>query len=158
MNVVVAAEIRLTYILCTLFNSPVLSSGQFKSPLSALAMTPLVLLSLAASALCLATPLESVHASRVSEPRLLSNATTCPTCLLAKSSATTQSVFPWLFNNNNARFMYVRTDDRGWPVYQYFYNGKPMWLHFYDEGLFYDGFYIINDLEVSGYIMRVFMF
>ena len=24
-----------------------------------------------------------------------------------------------------------------------------MWLHFYDEGLFYDGFYVINDLEVS---------
>ena len=54
--------------------------------------------------------------------------------------------------------MYARTDDEGWPVYQYFYNGKPMWLHFYDEGLFYDGFYIINDLEVSGYIMRVSCF
>ena len=23
-----------------------------------------------------------------------------------------------------------------------------MYLHFYDEGLFYDGFYVINDLEV----------
>ena len=34
MNVVVAAEIRLTYILCTLFDSPVLSAGQLKSPLS----------------------------------------------------------------------------------------------------------------------------
>merc|ERR1712227_1115063 len=115
-----------------------------------LAMTPLVLLTLASSALCLTTPLESVHASRVSEPRMRSNATTCPTCVLAKSSSATQGVFPWLFNNNNARFMYARTDDEGWPVYQYFYNGKPMWLHFYDEGLFYDGFYIINDLE-DGY-------
>ena len=123
-----------------------------------LAMTPLVLLSLLSSALCLATPLESVHASRVSEPSMRSNATSCPTCLLAKSSTTTQNVFPWLFNNNNARFMYSRTDDRGWPVYQYFYNGKPMWLHFYDEGLFYDGFYIINDLEVSVYISRVSCF
>merc|ERR1711915_455793 len=44
----------------------------------------------------------------------------------------------------------LEEDDRGWPVYQYFYNGQPMWLHFYDEGLFYDGFYIINDLE-DGY-------
>ena len=123
-------------------------------------MRPLVLLSLSlSSALCLATPLESAVAkARVSEPRLRSNATTCPTCVLAKSSTATQSVFPWLFNNNNARFMYVRTDDEGWPVYQYNYNNKPMWLHFYDEGLFYDGFYIINDLEVSGYIMRVSCF
>merc|ERR1711971_1391961 len=109
-----------------------------------LAMTPLLLLTLASTALCLTTPLESVHASRVSEPRMRSNATSCPTCVLAKSSSTTQSVFPWLFNNNNARFMYARTDDEGWPVYQYFYNGKPMWLPFYDE------FYIINDLE-DGY-------
>ena len=123
-------------------------------------MAPLVLLSLSlSSALCLATPLESAVAkARDSEPSMRSNATTCPSCLLAKSSSATQSVFPWLFNNNNARFMYARTDDEGWPVYQYFYNGKPMWLHFYDEGLFYDGFYIINDLEVSGYIMRVSCF
>merc|ERR1719312_1089045 len=87
-------------------------------------MTPLVLLSLSlSSALCLATPLESaVHKARVSEPSMRSNATTCPTCVLAKSSSATQSVFPWLFNNNNARFMYARTDDEGWPVYQYFYN------------------------------------
>ena len=29
--------------------------------------------------------------------------TTCPTCVFVKSSSNTQSVFPWLFNNNNAR-------------------------------------------------------
>ena len=102
-------------------------------------MIPLVLLSLACSAL--ATPLE---------PGMRSNATTCPACVLAKASTATQSVFPWLFNNNNARFMYARTDDSGWPIYQYFHNTKPMWLHFYDEGFFYDGFYVINDLE-EGY-------
>ena len=47
--------------------------------------------------------------------------------------------------------MYSRTDDRGWPVYQYFDNSqqRTLWLHFYDEGLFYDGFYVVNDLEVK---------
>ena len=44
----------------------------------------------------------------------------------------------------------MRTDDRGWPVYNFVNNNlETMWLHFYDEGLFYDGFYVINDLEVS---------
>merc|ERR1719347_1639790 len=41
--------------------------------------------------------------------------TSCPTCVLAKSSSNTENVFPWLFNNNNARFVYTHTDDRGWP-------------------------------------------
>merc|ERR1712235_218556 len=53
-------------------------------------------------------------------------------------------------NNNNARFLYARTDGDDYPVYEYIYNNKPYWFHFYDEGLFYDGFYVINDLE-EGY-------
>merc|ERR1712200_57995 len=60
-------------------------------------------------------------------------------------------VFPWLCNNNNARFQYTYTDGRGWPTYQYLNSQhQVMYLHFYDEGLFYDGFYVINDLE-TGY-------
>ena len=49
--------------------------------------------------------------------------------------------------------MYAYTDQEGWPVYQYFYQngqGITLWLHFYDEGLFYDGFYVINTSEVWG--------
>ena len=42
----------------------------------------------------------------------------------------------------------VSTDGDDYPVYEYIYNNKPVWFHFYDEGLFYDGFYVINDLEV----------
>ena len=47
------------------------------------------------------------------------------------------------------RFVYTYTDGRGWPTYQYVNSqGDVIYLHFYDEGLFYDGFYVINDLEV----------
>ena len=28
-------------------------------------------------------------------------------------------------------------------------QSEVIYLHFYDEGLFYDGFYVINDLEVK---------
>merc|ERR1712154_363674 len=81
-------------------------------------------------------------------PRLESNQTTCPTCLLVKSSFNTQNIFPWLFNNDNTRFVY--TDGRGWPTYQYVNSqSEVIYLHFYDEGLFYDGFYVINDLETE---------
>ena len=49
------------------------------------------------------------------------------------------------------RFVYTYTDGRGWPTYQYVNSqGEVIYLHFYDEGLFYDGFYVINDLEVRG--------
>ena len=59
-------------------------------------------------------------------------------------------IFVLIFHHSIFRFMYSRTDDRGWPVYQYFDNSqqRTLWLHFYDEGLFYDGFYVVNDLEV----------
>ena len=47
------------------------------------------------------------------------------------------------------RFQYTHTDGRGWPTYQYLNSQhQVIYLHFYDEGLFYDGFYVINDLEV----------
>merc|ERR1712154_436593 len=82
-------------------------------------------------------------------PQLGTDQTTCPTCLLVKSSANSQNIFPWLFNND--RFQYTYTDGRGWPTYQYLNSQhQVMYLHFYDEGLFYDGFYVINDLE-TGY-------
>merc|ERR1712117_92657 len=101
------------------------------------------------SSLCLNIPLESLANS---ESRVSSNVSvSCPTCILAKSSSQVQTVFPWLFNNYNARFMYSRTDDEGYPVYSYTNaQHQTVWLHFYDEGLFYDGFYVINDLE-DGY-------
>ena len=48
------------------------------------------------------------------------------------------------------RFVYTYTDGRGWPTYQYINSqSEVIYLHFYDEGLFYDGFYVINDLEVK---------
>ena len=110
----------------------------------------------------------SVLALAATGPKLGTNQTTCPTCLLVKSSYNTQNVFPWLFNNDNTRqdsqslpgvismqvyprFVYTYTDGRGWPTYQNVNSqGEVIYLHFYDEGLFYDGFYVINDLEVRG--------
>merc|ERR1719384_796221 len=84
-------------------------------------------------------------------PRLETNQTTCPTCLLVKSSYNTQNVFPWLFNNDNTRFVYTFTDGRGLANISYVNSqGEVIYLHFYDEGLFYDAFYVINDLE-TGY-------
>ena len=57
------------------------------------------------SVLSLNIPLESVaKVQHDPEARASSNATTCPACLLAKSSSTIQSKFPWLFNNDNTRF------------------------------------------------------
>merc|ERR1712141_695891 len=92
----------------------------------------------------------SVLALAATGPKLGTNQTTCPTCLLVKSSYNTQNVFPWLFNNDNTRFVYTYTDGRGWPTYQYVNSqGEVIYLHFYDEGLFYDGFYVINDLETE---------
>ena len=62
------------------------------------------------------------------------------------------------------RFAYVRTDSEGFSSYSYqrIYNGQTLlyYLHFYDEGLFYNGFWVVNDLE-TGYIEtegRVFIY
>jgi len=69
-----------------------------------------------------------------------------------------------LINNKNARFAYVRTDSEGFSSYSYqrIYNGQTLlyYLHFYDEGLFYNGFWVVNDLE-TGYVEaegRVFVY
>merc|ERR1712154_728180 len=84
-------------------------------------------------------------------PFSLANTTTCPTCVLVKSSSNIQTSFPWLFNNPDTKFFYSKTDSSGYPIYEYiFTNTFIYYLHFYDEGLFYDGFYVINDLE-TGY-------
>ena len=62
------------------------------------------------------------------------------------------------------RFAYVRTDSEGFSSYSYqrIYNGQTLlyFLHFYDEGLFYNGFWVVNDLE-TGYVEtegRVFVY
>merc|ERR1711915_1082377 len=102
-------------------------------------LSQLLALFFISSSLALNIPsLEVVEVSP--EEHVSSNQTTCPACLQIKSSNTVQNNYPWLFNN--ARFMYTRTDDRGWPVYQYYDNSqqRTLWLHFYDEGLFYDGY------------------
>merc|ERR1711936_1528002 len=70
-------------------------------------------------------------------------------------SSSSNGVYPWLINNNNARFAYVRTDSEGYATYSYTrsYNGQTLqyYLHFYDEGVFYNGFWVVNDLE-TGYV------
>merc|ERR1712243_524881 len=62
----------------------------------------------------------------VPESHAAVNASSCPSCVLVKGSASVQSVFPWLVNNNNARFLYARTDGDDYPVYEYIYNNKPV--------------------------------
>ena len=93
----------------------------------------------------------SLHNNSVNDegkPFTMANSSSCPTCLLVKSSTNTQTTFPWLFNNDKTRFLYTKTDINGWPVYEYIFTQTfKYYLHFYDEGLFYDGFYVINDLE-----------
>ena len=58
----------------------------------------------------------------------------------------------------------MRTDSEGYATYSYTrsYNGQTLtyYLHFYDEGLFYNGFWVVNDLE-AGYVEtegRVFIY
>ena len=62
------------------------------------------------------------------------------------------------------RFAYTRTDGEGYSSYSYqrIYNGQTLlyYLHFYDEGLFYNGFWVVNDLE-TGFVEtegRVFVY
>ena len=57
-------------------------------------LVAVTILGLASLAAC--SPLEAAARNSTKD-------TTCPTCVLVKSSSNTQSVFPWLFNNNNAR-------------------------------------------------------
>ena len=68
------------------------------------------------------------------------------------------------FSSVSTRFAYVRTDSEGKASYTYTrnYNGQTLnyYLHYYDEGLFYNGFWVVNDLE-TGYIEtegRVFIY
>ena len=58
----------------------------------------------------------------------------------------------------------MRTDSEGKASYTYTrrYNGQSLnyYLHYYDEGLFYNGFWVVNDLE-TGYVEtegRVFVY
>lgn len=90
-------------------------------------------------------------------------ATSCQLFLCIKDGSSSND-YPWLINNNNARFKYVRTDGQGYASYYYqrTNNGQTenYYLHFYDEGLFYNGFWVVNDLE-AGYVEasnRVFIY
>merc|ERR1711988_514287 len=95
----------------------------------------------------------------------LTLASSCQRFLCIKDgTSSSNGVYPWLINNNNARFAYVRTDSEGYATYSYTrsYNGQTLtyYLHFYDEGLFYNGFWVVNDLE-TGYVEtegRVFIY
>merc|ERR1712210_107531 len=91
-------------------------------------------------------------------------ATDCALFLCIRDGSTTNSTYPWLINNKNARFAYTRTDGEGYSSYshQRIYNGQTLlyYLHFYDEGLFYNGFWVVNDLE-TGFVEtegRVFVY
>ena len=109
-----------------------------------------MLVTMFSSVLSLSTPLQAVSKTTQKEPLTLTNATSCPTCLTVKTSTNIQNTFPWLFNNPQAKFFYSKTDSRGWPIYQYISGQNILYyIHFYDEGLFYDGFYVINDLETE---------
>ena len=66
--------------------------------------------------------------------------------------------------HHDIRFAYVRTDSEGKASYTYTRssNGQSQnyYLHYYDEGLFYNGFWVVNDLE-TGYVEtegRVFIY
>ena len=61
-------------------------------------LVAVTILGLASLAAC--SPLEAAARNSTKD---ISQDTTCPTCVFVKSSSNTQSVFPWLFNNNNAR-------------------------------------------------------
>ncbi|XP_023337506.1 uncharacterized protein LOC111708382 [Eurytemora carolleeae] len=68
----------------------------------------------------------------------------CDACLIIKSSSSSVSgIFPWLFNN--AKFYFSNFDGYGYPVYQTNVGSNNYYLHFYDEGIFYDGFWVVND-------------
>merc|ERR1712110_239809 len=112
------------------------------------------------------------HLNRETEKAAVSNngggvkerATDCALFLCIRDGSTTNSTYPWLINNKNARFAYTRTDGEGYSSYSYqrIYNGQTLtyYLHFYDEGLFYNGFWVVNDLE-TGYVEtegRVFIY
>merc|ERR1711951_36748 len=97
-------------------------------------------------------------------PKNEERATECKLMLCIRDSSPGNSTYPWLINNPNARFAYVRTDSEGKASYTYTrsYNGQTLnyYLHYYDEGLFYNGFWVVNDLE-TGYIEtegRVFIY
>merc|ERR1711915_167247 len=84
----------------------------------------------------------------------------CSACLMVTSSSNSvSSSTPWLYNS--AQFWFSHIDSEGYRVFQA--NVPPTsvyYLHFYDEGLFYDGFWVVNDtpgqyIEESG---RVFVY
>merc|ERR1711990_1294093 len=100
-----------------------------------------------------------LHLQDAADLNLGANSTLTSSCqrflCVRDGSSSSNGVYPWLINNNNARFAYVRTDSEGYATYSYMrsYNGQTLtyYLHFYDEGVFYNGFWVVNDLE-TGYV------
>merc|ERR1712010_190818 len=67
---------------------------------------------------------DAVHLKRETEKAAASDnggaveerATDCALFLCIRDGSTTNSTYPWLINNKNARFAYARTDSEGLPV------------------------------------------
>merc|ERR1711872_490836 len=110
-------------------------------------------------ALVEALNINPLHVQDAADLNLDTNLTLASSCqrflCVRDGSSSSNGVYPWLINNNNARFAYVRTDSEGFATYSYqrSYNGQTLnyYLHFYDEGVFYNGFWVVNDLE-TGYV------
>merc|ERR1712080_206920 len=71
----------------------------------------------------------------------------CANCVILSSTGdSTVERYPWLFNA--AKFYYYRSHDDGYRSYQWQgkINGENniLYLHFYDEGFLYDGFWVVN--------------
>merc|ERR1711942_259984 len=61
----------------------------------------LILFSLFSNGMSISSPLHRISENYAKEPLSKANATTCPTCLLVKSSFNIQNSFPWLFINHS---------------------------------------------------------
>ena len=104
----------------------------------------------------------SLGSSTTRTPGSISFSFIC-TCLLPTSFAL-ELEKQWQQKHHDIRFAYVRTDSEGKASYTYTRssNGQSQnyYLHYYDEGLFYNGFWVVNDLE-TGYVEtegRVFIY
>merc|ERR1739842_95641 len=69
----------------------------------------------------------------------------CDRCVMLNGGSSATAAYPWLFNK--APFQYSKTDSDGYPVYQF---QNSYYIHFYDEGFWYDGFYVVSN-SPTGY-------
>jgi len=69
----------------------------------------------------------------------------CLPCLHFNTSLSNVSAtMPWLYDQST-RFLLKYFDDRGYGVYQATVDSRVYFLHFYDEGDLFDGFWVVND-------------